>query len=319
MKSLYSLVFIVALTINSFAQLPGNLRAYFSLNNTWNDSAGISTPAVNYGAIKIPDRNGKTDFAVAFNGLGSYINMGTDLSFGTTTIAFWVKPGNLSQVEVIMSNLFNMNQSTSTQYEVRINANYRIDFFLGNVNSGSFQSYVSVNPVSKVKWTHVVAEIENNCTGYKLYLNGALDSQVGISGITYTKCTNPFVLGARSNPNTENPYSGSLDEIMIFNKALTATEVLQVYSLTNGINKNIQCHEITLFPNPTKSEIQINAEDEILLIKIIDLKGQLVLTETNFVGDNKTHTINIADINQGIYYMIVETKAGIKTEKLIKL
>ncbi len=319
MKSLYSLSVIVFLTINSFAQLPGNLKAYYSLNNTWNDSAGISTPAVNYGATKIPDRNGKTDYAVAFDGTGSYINMGTDLSFGTTSIAFWVKPGNLSQVEVIMSNLFNLNQSTTTQYEIRINANYRIDFLIGNVNSGSSQSYVSVNPVSKVKWTHVVVEIENNCTGYKLYLNGTLDSQVGISNITYTKCTNPLVLGARSTPHSEYPYSGSLDEIMIFNKALTATEVQQVYSLTNGINKNIQCHEITFFPNPTKSEIQINAEDEILLIKLIDLKGQVLLTETNFAGDENMHTLNIAEINQGVYYMIVETKAGIKTEKIIKL
>ncbi len=319
MKSLYTLIILVSFTVNSIAQLPGNLKAYYSLNNTWNDSAGLSTPAVNYGATRIPDRNGITDYAVGFNGTGTYINMGTDLSFGTTSIAFWVKPGNLSQVEVIMSNLFNMNQSTTTQYEVRINANYRIDFFIGNVNSGSFQSYVSVNQVSKVKWTHVVVEIENNCTGYKLYLNGTLDSQVGISNITYTKCTNPFVLGARSTPHSENPYSGSLDEIMIFNKALTATEVQQVYSLTNGINENIQCPEVSIFPNPTKSEIQISSEAQILSIKIMDLNGREVQTETNFAGDKNTHTLNLAEINQGVYYMIVETKSGIKTEKIIKL
>ena len=312
-----NLLAFIAITSN--AQLPSNLRAYYSFNNTLNDSTGINSPATNYGATSIADRNNTNDFAFGFDGTSKYIDIGTDLSFGTTTIAFWIKPSNLTQTEVILSNLFNLYQHTSTAYEIRINACFKIDFFIGNANPGKYQIFVATNPISKTKWTHVAVEIENNCTGYKLYINGALDSQIGISGITYSKCLNPFLVGARSNPHIDNPYSGSVDEVMIFNKTLSATEILQVYSLTNGINKKINNLETSIFPNPGNDKITIESLESIESIKVVNSIGSVITNYENLKVDDHSTILDLSMLKSGLYYIFIETKLGIKTEKFLKL
>ena len=57
----------------------------------------------------------------------------------------------------------------------------------------------------------------------KFYLNGALLSTVPLQA-TITARSNPFQLGADNN--TQQFFKGSLDEVRIYNRALTAQDIL---------------------------------------------------------------------------------------------
>jgi hypothetical protein len=71
-------------------------------------------------------------------------------------------------------------------------------------------------------------------TDARIYLNGALDSNGSDNPLAYTAGLNdsgePFYLG-RSAAQT---FVGSMDEVIIFNEALTSTQIEEIY--TSGID-----------------------------------------------------------------------------------
>lgn len=88
---------------------------------------------------------------------------------------------------------------------------------------------------------------------------------------------------------------------------------LFVGNLTNLGGLNNQSLKVEIRPNPAKYHIEINSHSNIEIINIYDLNGKLMLkTNKNF------ESIDISNLNSGIY--IVEVKAGeqIYRQKLVK-
>jgi hypothetical protein len=88
-------------------------------------------------------------------------------------------------------------------------------------------------------WTNVLF-VKTNMSSYsnlKLYINGILDAELNFTGFY-----NPGLEGATFYPIGSYPtsyydleyvyFNGSIDEIMVFNKSLSATEVAQIYNST---------------------------------------------------------------------------------------
>ncbi len=89
-------------------------------------------------------------------------------------------------------------------------------------------------PFTREEWTDVVFTVENvNDTSKprsgRLYLNGKLQGSIDDWDLTFGWDPSQVlsVLGAA--------YVGHMDDLAVFGRALTADEVLQVYSLKNGI------------------------------------------------------------------------------------
>jgi hypothetical protein len=91
-------------------------------------------------------------------------------------------------------------------------------------------------PFSREQWTHALFTLENlndkaNKPVGRLYLNGGLQGK--IENWDLTLGWNPdavqLALGAS--------YVGHLDDLAVFNRALTDTEVKQLFSLKNGIQE----------------------------------------------------------------------------------
>ena len=91
-------------------------------------------------------------------------------------------------------------------------------------------------PFSRENWTHAVFTFENindkaNKPVGRLYLNGELKGSIENWDLTFgwDPAQVFLVLGAS--------YVGYLDDLAVFNRALTAGEVKQVYTLKNGIKE----------------------------------------------------------------------------------
>jgi hypothetical protein len=89
--------------------------------------------------------------------------------------------------------------------------------------------------------------------------------------------------------------------------------ILRFYpAVSTGINEVVKSLNFSVYPNPANSIVTINTQENIKEITMFNLLGEVVLTET------VKNTINVSNINNGIYLLQVKTTNGaIGTQKII--
>ena len=185
--------------------------------------------------------NGKHGGARSFNGTSDYLactdaNCGgsgkLDAMGGSLSIEAWVKPTACSSASVSPAIVDKFDTSTSKGYllynEYYSGAN--VWTFYDPVNS----SYArSTTACTAGIWTHIAAVYDASASTKKIYINGKLEATLtgqnplGDSG-------SDFNIGRYRN--ISNYYSGLIDEVRIFNTALSATSVQSDY--IQGISSN---------------------------------------------------------------------------------
>jgi hypothetical protein len=92
-------------------------------------------------------------------------------------------------------------------------------------------------PVTKNKWNHVVTTYDGSSTsaGMKVYLNGVQDTTDLFTSGTYTAMSNlasSVDIGAsiRTQAAFDAFAKGKIDDVRIYNRALSATEIRQLYN-----------------------------------------------------------------------------------------
>lgn len=93
------------------------------------------------------------------------------------------------------------------------------------------------------------------------------------------------------------------------NQAQVFTNALQTLT-----NTNFSLDEkISIFPNPTSNKISIlSNNNEVSLVSIYDINGRTVLEINN------TNTVDISNLSNGMYYLKIKTNSGIVNKKIIK-
>ena len=173
---------------------------------------------------------GKVNGALDFNGSDHRLSTST---IGNTTngitIMAWINPDNIGTIDrgiVSKKDAFILEiESTGAKVSFTIlnGAVYREfepDVFPGN-------------DLQTGLWTHVAATFDGNTT--KLYINGVA---VGSETSTLSALGNssePYYIGwtAQTNFATDRFFDGRIDEVAVFNRALSATEIQQLYNNTN--------------------------------------------------------------------------------------
>ena len=82
-----------------------------------------------------------------------------------------------------------------------------------------------------------------------------------------------------------------------------------------GIESIVEDNSITIYPNPTNSEVNISSENIINSIEIFNSLGQRVYQEK--INSN-TKTIDISSFTNGVYILGVNTENGVIRKKIIK-
>ena len=162
------------------------------------------------------------NFSMEFDGT-NYIDIGNDSSLNITstiTLSAWVKPTtNITSQNFPMfiakginsDYMLFANSGTGTA-RMRLGASYLID---------------SISTISTNVWTHIVGTYDGS--NLKIYLNGSSDNTVPQSGAIPSTSGSLQIAAA----NTGNKFNGSIDEVAIWNTALTATQVQSIYDGTS--------------------------------------------------------------------------------------
>lgn len=138
-------------------------------------------------------------------------------SNGTFTISVWVNPDTLSS---------SWRRGIIVQ-ENYLNSGFRLGFYNGGApmfwttQSGGTLQLTSPKPLTSGQWNSVVVTFDNK--NASLYLNG---TQVATSTGTYVAGSNAVRIGAA----VSEYYSGLMDDVRIYNRALSGSEIQQLYN-----------------------------------------------------------------------------------------
>jgi len=156
------------------------------------------------------------------------------LDFGTSdfSIALWVKPNE--NIGATRGLIYKGADGSDEGYYLRVDSTKKIRWKL---NDGSTDvSDLTTQTISQDVWTYITFVADRSGNG-QIYLNGVLDSDSvsSISSVGDITSTENLYIGQY---NTTSEFNGSIDEVKIYDKALSATEVLKNYNNGKSAHTN---------------------------------------------------------------------------------
>jgi hypothetical protein len=278
---------------NVSGSLTQGLVGYWPFCGNANDDSGNGNNGTVNGATLSTDRFGNANSAYNFSG-GSSVNVPMTLllhNLPVRTFSCW----------------FNANgaQNGGRIYETTY-LNGGIGMYNGNVldawySNGTYECNVTnINAGNLNEWHNLVYVTDSNTGLGSVYLDGVfIASRNGLPSTSPSNWLNNFLrfgLGAQGES-----FIGKIDDIGIWNRALTPSEITQLYNqnqcftnttVTDTLVINVgqlsytnpvtYANNITIAPNPASTEININFNNITNLnggtLKIINSLGQEVAT-----------------------------------------
>ncbi|ASB49927.1 LamG-like jellyroll fold domain-containing protein [Alkalitalea saponilacus] len=177
--------------------------------------------------VYVPGVNGEGK-AIKFNGanalendteLRNFFDNSTNKSM---TVSYWVKTdGNVIPTTGFRTMFEAFTGLIARDRSLRVWANTTT---FDDINSG-------VN-VDDGNWRHITVAFNSGTSKLALYVNGNLHQEINTAGHQLTFSNNKFLIGVGMNSGINfgtSSFAGTFDDFYIYNKALTAAEVLELY------------------------------------------------------------------------------------------
>jgi hypothetical protein len=203
------------------------LTVYITLDGTATDSVGTITGSIHNSTLT-DDRYGDAGKAMAFNASDSaYIDMGdlagASFTNDSFTITCWVKVADTSASIAILSK---RNGSNLFEYSLDNHFDHRV-FNLDNWVANGGATVYGVDPLSASvpalpdgNWHHIA--YVGDGTSLKVYFDGELQSSTDLhqDGQRFSNTDAHFVIGNGGAYNKNHYFSGSIDDIRLYNRPL---------------------------------------------------------------------------------------------------
>jgi hypothetical protein len=302
--------------------LANGMVAYYPFCGNANDASGNSNNGSVNGATVTADRYGNANSAYNFNGSSNYIQVPSSTSLqniNDITISAWIninsyyQSGGNGYFPILHKS---DQQGQYGKYALTINEYGGISHLDAQENGFNYTSW-ELN-----SWYHIVMIFSNNSN--KIYINGNLISDVP-SGVFPNSINTSLPLNiGMDKPGLVEYSNGKIDDIGIWNRALSTQEINSLYS--NNLSTNSLGYtesKVTIYPNPASTQVNINFNNISDLnggtIKIINSLGQNVLTTPISTSDNNSTMSIQAWGKAGLYFVqIINTNRKIvDTKKII--
>ncbi len=300
------------ITTANCLDLPSNLQqglvGYWPFCGNANDESGNGNNGTVNGATLTADRFGNAGSAYQFDGASNYINMGNNpqLSFTESfSISCWMNPDTVPSVFTQTGGFNSMAiidkavQNAAGGYRLE----YSADTSIRTKGFGPLDQ-ISNSNIHPKKWTHIVYTLNASEQTSYIFIDGVLDKiSTGVNP-PIVSSTNLWV-GAASGTNgfpNQFWFDGILDDIAIWNRALSPQEITQLYnqgicktSITvtdtllihtgiTGYNPVAYQNTLKVWPNPGNQNITLDAGNLASMqgwkIKISNSLGQEVYPAT---------------------------------------
>ena len=203
-----------------------NSKSYVSGSTVWRDMSGNSRSGSLLSGTSFNATNGG-----AINFTGGYVSGSSQINTGQNfTVSVWMYPTALGTTRTaLVGNSYNYSSANGWFFST---AGFSVNntFFL---SIGTDQAYrvAAANTLTVNQWHYLTAVCQNGGGSIDLYRNGNVitsyaNSLQTVNTLTYTSAE--LNIGGRLSTNID-PYAGSISQVQIYNRALSAQEVKQNY------------------------------------------------------------------------------------------
>lgn len=168
-------------------------------------------------------------YSTSFDGIDERVNFGNVFLYNTAdqwSISMWVRPNNFGAQRAFYAKATNDANVFGWAIYHNTSGNILVSFRA----SGQLASYTGGQTLNALAWNHVCMTYNGNqnMNGVRVYVNNVLDTTPGSAAVS-----NNILQGQDANFGSRNAgffYSGYMDEVGLWNKALSASEVSAVYN-----------------------------------------------------------------------------------------
>ncbi|NCA76842.1 MAG: hypothetical protein EOM90_10940, partial [Alphaproteobacteria bacterium] len=212
--------------------LNNGLVACYPFNGDANDETSNGNNGTVVGASLTSDRFGNANSAYYFNGIDNYIVMEADsLPTAERTVSLWF---NAISVENHPVTLAYGGYSCGQSWFEGINHGGPKYVLESHCEGNLIEATYTDEPIGQ--WYHWV--ITTDSAGSKIYINGSVvatdnifvnDTYVSGKDLAIGVCVAPWGIAPYTDPNV-GYFNGKIDDIRIYDRALTASEVFILYN-----------------------------------------------------------------------------------------
>lgn len=175
-----------------------------------------------------------------FDGVDDYVDMGNILDFTNTdafSISCWFKRTRTGVSEFLVSKQDSTSNSRGYTLLIPFDDN-KVTVVIRNNTATSGRLIVDcATVITDTNWHNIIMTYDgsSNVSGINLYLDGNNDTGVTSGTLSATiSNTASFQIGAK---NAANEFSGNIDEVVIWDSELSASDVTSIYN--SGVPNNI--------------------------------------------------------------------------------
>jgi cysteine-rich repeat protein len=290
-------------SVNSCVSSQNQLVSLWQGENNANDAQGN-----NGGTVNGPTFNtGRLGQAFNFDGVDDHVVI-TDpadgsLDFGTGdfTLEAWF---NIPTYQNAWSSIISKGASGSDGYGIEISSTNRISCSIDAV--GGYNQHVLGSQPTLNQWHHVVCVFDRD-GNVIIYLDGVAVSTIGSASLTRNSGSisnsRNLYLGRYAVPYPHFQFRGMIDEVAVYNRILTQTEVAANYGLCTATGNDADNDGVTdsndLCSSTPAASTNVNVQGCVLgdinvdgIVNIVDLQAARFFLSENYAN---LASLNILD------------------------
>lgn len=204
-----------------------NTKSYISGSTTWNDL----TPNGNNGTLTNgPTFNSGNGGSIVFDGTNDYIDINNSTSLNPTVISIgsWFYLNSLVVNQNIISKGYTSISPPYISYSLKMNdiSPFNIVAIQASIN-GTAKELLSTTTFTTGIWYYVIGTYDGSI--FKLYINGVQEPNTTSAVGSISSYNTPIQVGRWGTQGSQY-LNGKVSIAQIYNRALSATEILQNYN-----------------------------------------------------------------------------------------
>jgi len=295
-------LFFLVFFLSSLFLTSQNLIAYYPFNGNANDESGNNHNGTVYGATLTSDKNGNSNSAYYFDGIDNYIDVGNWENGGPMTITFWARWDAANHNSRIID--FGNGEANDN---ITIGNNQSTGKVLFQIYNGAINKYLSTYyvEIDFTNWNSYVGRIDQNGI-MNIFKNGIKITERQQANIPNIIIRTKQYIG-KSNTSSDQFFKGAIDEIRVYNVALTDDQISTLYTNETLAVKSEKLVANLNFYVKNNSLIFKNTQNlnEIKKVAVFNMLGQRVY-QTNIITDK----ISFNTLKTSVYILRVENKNG---------
>ena len=214
--------------------LSATTEASYTITYDTTSSGSSVCPNTSTQSVEVAVAGIANNFSMNFDGSNDYIDVGTSLkstfdAATTASVSLWFKASNISSsTAAVLFQQESVDAGDNWSFVIRFSTSGQLQ--TGIKVGSTFPLATYTTGLNTSVWYNVVSVYESSTL--KLYLNGAKVAENLSTGspIVTSSSNAKAIIGATASPNRY--FNGQIDEVAIWNTALTSTQVSEIYSAT---------------------------------------------------------------------------------------